>query len=218
MLAFLPAPACCFADPALAGCKQPGRLAGLSGFVKIGLETVVAAGNNRLDLYAASLRREIDKFAFLPDVWPCSPRSCRCCNRRATKPAISRQPLSGGAEPRGHLSVYMLDHEGHVLAASNWRRADSFVGENLGFRPYVQQALREGAGATSAWHHARRAWLLPDHDLGRAKHGVVVVKVGLAQLEQSWASRSRRYWSAMKIPWSSSATCLPGACHLAAAG
>lgn len=169
-----------------------GGWLGYQGFVRIGLESVAAAGNNRLDLYAASLQREIDKFAFLPDVAALQPEV----------QALLRSPGDTGLQSRanlyleelsrraGTLSVYMLDHEGHVLAASNWRRSDSFVGENLGFRPYVQQALREGRGRYFGIGTTRgEPGYYLTTVLGQgAQHGVVVVKVGLAQLEQSWAS------------------------------
>ena len=45
-----------------------GGWLGYQAFVRAGLETVATAGNNRLDRYVVSLQREIDKFAFLPDV------------------------------------------------------------------------------------------------------------------------------------------------------
>src|SRR5690606_19044066 len=104
--------------------------------------------NNRLDLYAASLRREIEKFAFLPDVVALQPEILSLLQSPGDERLQSRANLYLEELSRraGTLSVYMLDHDGHVLAASNWRRADSFMGENLGFRPYVQQALREGRG------------------------------------------------------------------------
>lgn len=169
-----------------------GGWLGYQGFVKIGLETVVAAGNNRLDLYAASLRREIDKFAFLPDVVALQPEILSLLQSPGDERLQSRANLYLEELSRraGTLSVYMLDHDGHVLAASNWRRADSFVGENLGFRPYVQQALREGRGRYFGVGTTRgEPGYYLTTTLGQGEmHGVVVVKVGLAQLEQSWAS------------------------------
>ncbi len=169
-----------------------GGWLGYQGFVRIGLETVAAAGNNRLDLYAASLRREIDKFAFLPDVVALQPEILSLLKSPGDEALQVRanRYLEELSRRAGTLSVYMLDHEGHVLAASNWRRPDSFVGENLGFRPYVQQALKEGRGRYFGVGTTRgEPGYYLTTTLGQGElHGVVVVKVGLAQLEQSWAS------------------------------
>ena len=53
-------------------------------------------------------------------------------------------------------AAYVIDHEGHTLAASNWREPQTFVGSNYAFRPYARDALSGtvgrfyGIGATTA--------------------------------------------------------------------
>ncbi|HEV8034910.1 MAG TPA: sensor histidine kinase, partial [Yoonia sp.] len=42
--------------------------------------------------------------------------------------------------------LFLIDAEGETIAASNWNRAGSFVGENYGFRPYFQEAMATGQG------------------------------------------------------------------------
>ncbi|MFX7879271.1 sensor histidine kinase, partial [Acinetobacter baumannii] len=41
----------------------------------------------------------------------------------------------------GTLAVFVLDRQGRVRATSNWQRPDSYLGEDLSFRPYFQAAI-----------------------------------------------------------------------------
>jgi two-component system sensor histidine kinase AauS len=91
----------------------------------------------------------------------------------------------------GTLSIYVLDRRGRVVAASNWNRPDSFVGEDLSYRQYFLDAVEGrpgrffGIGVT----RGEPGYYLssPLTDDGRTV-GVAVVKVSLEQLEQSWAT------------------------------
>ena len=38
--------------------------------------------------------------------------------------------------------IYVMQADGATIAASNWEKSYSFIGQNFSFRPYVQQALR----------------------------------------------------------------------------
>lgn len=52
-------------------------------------------------------------------------------------------------------TLYIMDQQGTTIAASNWREAQSFVGQNYAFRPYFQDAIQGqsshaiGLGVTS---------------------------------------------------------------------
>lgn len=43
-------------------------------------------------------------------------------------------------------AIYLLDTTGLTLAASNWDLPSSFIGQNYAFRPYFDEAMREGLG------------------------------------------------------------------------
>lgn len=90
-------------------------------------------------------------------------------------------------------AIYVMGMDGRTIAASNWRRANSFVGHDWGFRPYFAQALRAG----SAEHFAlgtvsRRPGLYIARRIGGADRplGVIVVKVSFSQLESGWARQA----------------------------
>ena len=158
-----------------------------------GLSDLQATGRHRLELDAASLEREIGKYAYFPatlglerDVIDMlhSPRDARL----TSKVNLYLERLNARA---GTLSIYVMDHRGRVLAASNFQRSDSFIGEDLSFRPYFRDAESSGSGRFFGigTTHGEPGYYLSSalHDGGQML-GVAVVKVSLEQLEKSWAT------------------------------
>jgi len=159
-----------------------------------GLAELQATGRHRLDLYATSLEREIDKYAYFPTTLGLEKDVLdllAAARPHPTQTAAVNQYLEQLNERAGTLSIYVLDPKGQVLATSNWRRPDSFLGEDLSFRPYFRQALDTGSGRFFGIGTTRGepgyylASALTNH---RGTVGVAVVKVGLQQLEKSWAT------------------------------
>jgi C4-dicarboxylate-specific signal transduction histidine kinase len=160
----------------------------------IGMTELQATGRHRLELYASSLEREIDKYAYLPAALELERDVQHLLATSSSAPARTEQVnqyLEQLNERAGTLSIYILDSKGKVLATSNWRRADSYLGENLAFRPYFREAMDTGSGRFFGIGTTRdepgyylSAALTDDH----ATAGVAVVKVGLKQLEKSWAA------------------------------
>lgn len=158
----------------------------------MGLAELQVTGRHRLDLYASSLEREIDKYAYFSTTLG--------LERDVLQLLASPQPTLAGQvnryleqlnERAGTLAIYVLDAQGRVVASSNWRRPDSYLGEDLSFRPYFRQALETGGGRIFGIGTTRGE---PGYYLASALGGaqgtlgVAVVKVGLQQLEQSWAT------------------------------
>jgi len=107
---------------------------------RLGLAEMQATGLHRLDLYAASLEREIGKYAFLPGTLELQADVLDLL----AQPAGHKPPDKVNAyleqlnDRAGTLAIYVINPQGQVLATSNWRRADSYLGENLSFRPYFR--------------------------------------------------------------------------------
>lgn len=84
--------------------------------------------------------------------------------------------------------LYLLDRTGRTVAASNWNRADSFVGHDYSFRDYFRRAdptaMEFALGTVSG-----QPGLYLSHDVrdGGMVLGVVVVKVEFSTLEAAWA-------------------------------
>lgn len=149
--------------------------------------------HHRLDLYAASLEREIDKYANFPyvmgfdaDVMEMLSHPDETALRQRANLYLERLN-----QRIGTLAVYVLDKSGRAIASSNWNKPDSFIGRDLSYRPYYQHAAIDhvekfyGIGTTNNE---------PGYFLSTALHvnGVIkgygIVKVSLDQLERSWSS------------------------------
>lgn len=159
----------------------------------MGLAELQATGRHRLDLYAASLEREIDKYAYFPATLGLE-REVLDLLAQAPDQTLARR-VDGYLErlnERAHtLSIYVLDRRGRVVAASNWRRPDSFIGEDLAYRPYFKDAMTSGSGRFFGIGTTRGEpgyYLSSALAEGGAILGVAVVKVSLEQLEKSWAT------------------------------
>lgn len=174
-------------------------LSGLSGWgayllaQRLGIADLRATGMHRLELYGASLQREIGKYAFLPDVLALEGNVQRLLAEPGDEQLTNRVNayLEQLNDRAGTLTAYLVDARGHVVASSNWRRTDSYMGEDLSFRPYYRTAMATGSarffgiGTTRGEPGYYLASTLGDdtHTLG-----VAVVKVSLDQLEQSWST------------------------------
>ncbi|WP_153132545.1 sensor histidine kinase [Dechloromonas hortensis] len=174
-------------------------LMGLSGFgahrvaQQLGLADLQATGLHRLDLYTASLEREIGKYAFLPGTLGLERDVLDLLRRPGDDklaPSVNAY-LEQLNDRAGTLSIYVIDTAGHVVASSNWRRADSFIGEDLSFRPYFREAMASGngrffgIGTTRGEPGYYLASTLADDS---RTLGVAVIKVSLEQLEKSWST------------------------------
>ncbi len=160
----------------------------------MGLAELQVTGRHRLDLYTASLEREIDKYAYFPTTLGLERDVLHLLAATPPAPELVEQVnryLEQLNERAGSLSIYILDQNGKVVAASNWRRADSFLGEDLAFRPYFRQSMDSGSGRFFGIGTTRGEpgyYLSSALTDGRGTIGVAVVKVGLKQLEKSWAT------------------------------
>ncbi|MEI7611419.1 MAG: ATP-binding protein [Betaproteobacteria bacterium] len=160
---------------------------------RMGISELQTTGRYRLDLYAASLEREIGKYAYFPATLGLERDVLNLMSRSGDmnlsgKVSVYLEQLN---ERAGTLAIYVMDNKGKVLASSNWRRSDSYVGEDLSFRPYFRDAMESGSGRFFGIGTTRSE---PGYYLssslaaeGRTL-GVAIVKVSLEQLEKSWST------------------------------
>jgi len=174
-------------------------LMGLSGFgahrvaQQLGLAELQTTGLHRLDLYTASLEREIGKYAFLPGTLGLE-RDVLALLGQADEGKLADQVnayLEQLNERAGTLAIYVINTAGEVVASSNWRRADSFIGEDLSFRPYFREAMAGGSGRFFGIGTTRGQpgyYLASTLSDDSRTLGVAVIKVSLEQLEKSWST------------------------------
>ncbi len=160
---------------------------------RMGLSELQTTGRHRLDLYAASLEREIGKYAYFPATLGLERDVLNLLAHSGDSPLTGKVNvyLEQLNERAGTLAIYVLDRKGKVLATSNWRRSDSYMGEDLSFRPYFRDAMETGNGRFFGIGTTRSE---PGYYLSSALAadgrtlGVAIVKVSLEQLEKSWST------------------------------
>jgi two-component system C4-dicarboxylate transport sensor histidine kinase DctB len=160
---------------------------------QLGLVELQNTGRHRLALYTASLEREIVKYAYFPSTLGLEQSVLQLLNtpgdpRLVTKVNSFLEQLN---ERAGTLSIYVMDTKGQVHASSNWRRADSFVGEDLSFRSYFRDSMDTGTGRFFGIGTTRSEpgyYLSSVIDDRNRTLGVAIVKVSLEQLEKSWST------------------------------
>lgn len=160
---------------------------------KAGADELALHASQRLALLAASLDAELLRFESLPPVLAQHPSLQQLLQAPddPARVAAANALLEQVNERTGAGMLYLIAPAGRTLAASNWRRADSFVGENYAFRPYFRDALAGGAGkffAVGATTQVPGFFIAhPVRAAGRIT-GVLAVKVELTQLEATWAA------------------------------
>ncbi|MDR6643390.1 histidine kinase [Luteibacter sp. 1214] len=154
---------------------------------------IAAQSADRLNLHALAVQRLIDRFTVLPDVLALDPELRAALSGPTASidtPALNRKlEQANGAVHASTLTL--LDRDGHAVAANNWNTPESNVGLDYRFRPYFQDAMRDGH---STFYALGVSTNVPgyfitrtvDDDTGR-HIGVVVVKITLDDVRHDWA-------------------------------
>lgn len=140
-------------------------------------------------LTARAVEAEIDRFRALPDVAGedariraalIDPRALDAANRY-----LETISAHGGA-----ADLFLINAQGQAIAASNWNRPSSFVGEHYSFRPYFTQAMETGRGQFYAIGVTTGVpgYFLSTRVTSGNQTGVLVVKLDLRPLQATWRS------------------------------
>lgn len=148
----------------------------------------------RLTLYSSAVETELATFAHLPFVLSLDPIVTGALS--GDDPGVLNQRLARIAQSAGVDAIYLMNADGLTIAASNAGSASSFVGQNYGYRPYFQAALRGelgefyGIGATTG---------IPGYFYAMAvqapggQTGVIAIKLDLASLQDGWQASGERF-------------------------
>lgn len=147
-------------------------------------------GQRQLELHARTVESEINKYNYLPSVLELESNVSDLLNNPSAELRARVNDYLEGLNRRSRSrAIYVLDTTGRVLATSNWRDADSYLGEDLSFRAYYQDAIRGlpgrfyGIGSTTGEPGYYLAHGLEEK--GKII-GVAVIKVRLEALEERW--------------------------------
>lgn len=155
-----------------------------------GIATLAENGERQLELNARAVESEINKYTYLPSLLELEGNVSRLLlHPTAYRRHHVNQYLAGLNQRSGSLAIYLLDPDGRVVATSNWEAADSYLGEDLAFRAYYQDAI---AGRPGRFYGIGSTTGEPGYYLahglrqGERIIGVAVVKVRLDALEERW--------------------------------
>lgn len=171
-----------------------GLILALAGYVayswshRQGIRNLQHDTEARLTVVSAILLAPTDKYSYLPGIIAAHPMTARTLLNKHDPAAIHDgnlflQRLNTDA---GLAVIYLLDDSGMTIAASNWQSKDTFIGHNYSFRPYFQDAIKEGDGKFYAMGTIS---LVPGYYLSRvvkkgdAALGVLVIKINMDSLD-----------------------------------
>ncbi|NUO88284.1 MAG: sensor histidine kinase [Cupriavidus sp.] len=148
-------------------------------------------GQVQLRLYTQALESELAHYDYVPGLLSLDERIAALLLRPddAARTARANEYLNALNTRAGTRVIYVLDAHGKVLATSNWQRPDSYLGEDLSFRPYFRSAMEGqlgrfyGVGTTRSESGYYLSAPLGERD---NPAGVAVVKIGLEPLENRW--------------------------------
>lgn len=156
-----------------------------------GLARLREAAEHRLDMLATGLDADLARFEYLPallEMTPVVPALLGAPSDPSLRDAVNRY-LDGVNAAAGAEMLYVIDAAGTSLAASDWDRPGTTVGQDLSFRPYVIDALRQGRGRFyGVGITSRKPGYYLSYALRRDQpaRGVVAVKVNLEESERAW--------------------------------
>jgi two-component system, NtrC family, C4-dicarboxylate transport sensor histidine kinase DctB len=157
------------------------------------LATIRERGAAWLDLQTAVLQQELARYHYLPAAIRLNSEVEQLLVH-TTDSDLSRKVdrfLKALNRETGTSELYVLNLDGKVVAASNWDEEISFIGIDLSYRPYFQDALRTGVGrlygiGTTTGEPGYYFAQAIVGDNGKPL-GVATVKVSLDRLESPWA-------------------------------
>lgn len=172
---------------------RPLFLAGLAAILSWAVAQNVALGSARTELDQTLLltkravEAEVERLGSLPAV---AAEDVRVRNALAGRGSLqdANAYLETVTAHADAGDLFLINAQGDTIAASNWNKSGSFVGQNYAFRPYFQEAMQAGQGnfyAIGVTTGVPGYFLSTRINVGGVL-GVLVVKLDLRPLETIW--------------------------------
>lgn len=147
-----------------------------------------ATSGRRLEFFSLSLEAMLNRNEALPGLMVLERKLSLALDNEAASRDAANHYLEAVAQAAKLSAAYLMNSQGLALAASNWNQPVTFVGQNYGFRPYVQEALAGrfgrfyGIGATSG----EAGYFLASRLRSAAgATGVIAIKLSLDPIEEA---------------------------------
>ena len=156
-----------------------------------GMQTLRTDAGHRLDLFGAAVDGIVNRYAHIPATIQLSEEVLALLRKPRPSGSVAAanrflERLNGHI---GSLAIFVMDERGIVLASSNWKQPDSFVGEDLSFRSYYLTGLSGQVGRHFAIGITQgEPGYYVSHPIrdGERVVGVAAIKIGLAGIDQAW--------------------------------
>ena len=152
------------------------------------LDKRIKVGEERLTLYAGTLREALSRYAYLPYVLSQN-LDVQILLKSSFNIDLVNSYLESLNSEAGSEALYIMNSIGDTQASSNWREPLSFVGKNYGFRPYFTDAKAGHRGEFFAIGvtTGRPGYFMSYPVMQDARFlGATVVKVDLTPLQDGW--------------------------------
>jgi two-component system C4-dicarboxylate transport sensor histidine kinase DctB len=159
--------------------------------LRAGLSRLREAAEHRLDMLASGLDADLARFDYLPallEMTPVVPALLDAPSNPQIRDAANRY-LNGVNATVGAEMLYVLDRSGTSVAASDWDRPGTTLGQDLSFRPYVSDAVKQGRGRFyGVGITSGRPGYYLSYALRRGEdvRGVAAVKIDIEGAESAW--------------------------------
>ena len=152
------------------------------------LNKLTKVGGERLTLYAGTLHAALSRYGYLPYVLAQN-TDVKILLKTSFNVNLVNSYLQSLNSEAGSDALYVMNTIGDTLAASNWQKPLSFVGNNYGFRPYFTDAKAGHKGQFFAIGVTTgQPGYFMSHPVvdGERFLGATVVKVDLTPLQADW--------------------------------
>lgn len=160
-------------------------------------ETTHLAAERQLQIMALDLEAVLDRFDTLPYSVAHLPLASQALAAPHQAALVSElnETLKDLQLQAKVAAIYLMNHDGKTIAASNWDTAQSFMGQNFKFRPYFQDAIQ---GKPGYFYAIGNTTNIPGYFISQAVYpldikrgaaapiGVIAVKITLHAFEQTW--------------------------------
>lgn len=163
-----------------------------------GLRELEQGNQQYLEQFSGHLDSRLSRFRFLPQLVAKNnllSDLLKTPNSLSNVQAVNRF-LEEINQITGASDTYLMNTNGLTIAASNWRKEPTFVGQNFSFRPYFELALQGRVGnyfalGTTSKERGYYFSYPVSHAAGIV--GVLTIKMDLSNIEQYWSNQNTQF-------------------------
>ena len=152
----------------------------------------------QLDRFSRHIDSQLDHFSFIPQLLSRQGIiiNALMASDNSAQLDLTNRHLNTINTIVGASDTYLLNKDGTTIAASNWNKKSTFIGNNFAFRPYYQDAIQGSPGryfALGSTSGKRGYYFSYPVNYAAETIGVVVIKMNLSLIEKDWAGKEQSF-------------------------